>query len=146
MQPLTLRERLVARFRDLRGDPHYIAMGMAIGVFTGVTPTFPLHTLLAIFLAIVLRGSKRAATLGVWFGNPVTMPIFYYGSYRAGSALLGRPLGLELHEGSWGELLRIGADVGGAMLAGGAIIAAVPAVLAYVVTYHCVKKYRQYNS
>lgn len=141
-----LRDRLIARFRDLPGDPHYIALGMAIGVFVGVTPTFPLHTLLALGLAVAVRGSKRAASLAVWFGNPLTMPFFYYGSFRAGSALLGRPLGLELHDGSWSELLQMGADAAIAMLAGGAIIAIVPAVLAYALTYWCVRKYRQYSS
>ena len=32
------------RFISLKGEPANIAMGMAIGVFIGVTPTIPFHT------------------------------------------------------------------------------------------------------
>ena len=39
---------------------------LAIGVFIGITPTIPLHTILAVSLALLVRGSKLAAALGVW--------------------------------------------------------------------------------
>ncbi len=29
--------------KKLQGDPHYVAMGMAIGVFVAITPTIPFH-------------------------------------------------------------------------------------------------------
>ena len=53
--------QLITRFKKLHGNPHYVAMGMAAGVFVSLTPTFPFHTFIAIALAFVLRGSKRAA-------------------------------------------------------------------------------------
>ena len=59
-------ELLLERIRQMNGDPHYVALGMAIGVFVAVTPTIPFHTVLAIGLSILLRGSKAAAILGVW--------------------------------------------------------------------------------
>lgn len=69
-------KRLVARLKHLQGDPHRIALGMAVGVFIGVTPTFPFHTMLALAIATLMRGSPAAAAIGVWFGNPLTMPFF----------------------------------------------------------------------
>ena len=79
------------QLRELRGKPHEIALGMAIGVFVAITPTIPFHTVLAVSLAALVRGSKLAAALGVWVSNPLTIPIFYYGSYRLGRFVLGYP-------------------------------------------------------
>jgi uncharacterized protein (DUF2062 family) len=63
---------------------------LTIGIFIGITPTIPFHTVLAIMLAFFLRGSKPAAILGVWVSNPFTIPILYFGSYKAGLFLFGR--------------------------------------------------------
>ena len=78
----------VERFKKLQGEPPYIAMGMAVGVFVSITPTIPFHTVIAIALAFILRGSKPAAAIGVWFCNPVTLPLFYLASYKTGMFLL----------------------------------------------------------
>ena len=77
-------QEFIRQLRELRGKPHELSLGIAIGVFVGITPTIPLHTVLAIALAVALRGSKLAAALGVWVANPLTIPIFYYGSYQLG--------------------------------------------------------------
>ena len=82
---MNLREKiqhLITRFKQLNGDPHYVALGMAIGVFISVTPTIPFHTVIALALAFILRGSKAAAAIGVWFSNPVTIPFFLQGQLR----------------------------------------------------------------
>ena len=133
----------VSHVKNLQGNPHYVAMGMAIGVFVGVTPTFPFHTALAVLLAFVLRGSKPAAAIGVWFGNPVTMPFFYLASYRLGMFFLGRPSPFDEKYESILELLNLGMDVTVAMLVGGAIIGIPPAVAAYVITSTLIRKIRE---
>jgi len=79
----------ITRFKQLQGDPHYIALGMGIGVFVSLTPTIPFHTVIAILFAFFLKGSKPAAIIGVWFSNPITIPIFYVGSYKTGKLLIG---------------------------------------------------------
>ncbi|MEI6127137.1 MAG: DUF2062 domain-containing protein [Pseudomonadota bacterium] len=136
-----LFKNIAVRFKQLRGDPHYISMGMAIGVFIGVTPTFPFHTTLAIALATLLRGSRPAAALGVWFGNPVTMPIFYIGSYKAGMMLFGQALpSIALEQPALADLLTLGLDVALAMVAGGALIGIPPSIAAYFITHIMVTK------
>jgi uncharacterized protein (DUF2062 family) len=120
--------------RELRCKPHEIALGMAVGVFIGITPTIPFHTILAVSLAVLVRGSKLAAALGVWVSNPVSIPVFYYGSYRIGQLVLGLP-GLRLPEDhSLLVMVKLGGGVVGAMVLGGVILGIVPAVLAYVLT------------
>jgi uncharacterized protein (DUF2062 family) len=126
------------QFGELRGKPHEIALGMAIGVFIGITPTIPFHTLLAVSLAVFARGSKLAAALGVWVSNPLTIPLFYCGSYRIGQFVLGLP-GLRFpEEHSLLLMAKLGGEIVGAMVLGGAILGIIPAVFAYVLTLRLV--------
>lgn len=125
--------------RQLRGDPHYISLGMAIGVFVGITPIFPFHTACAVAMAALLRGSKRAAAVSVWFANPVTMPLFYLGSYKAGTWLLGIA---PAPAGNTQSVLETGLDLALALMAGGILLGIVPAIAAYCTTYALMKKRR----
>ena len=126
--------QLGVRILSLQGKPHYIAMGMAIGVFVGVTPTIPLHTVIAVALAFVLKGSKPAAIIGVWVGNPLTIPFFYLGSYKIGVLLLGKSIPFDLKYESVSELMKLGLDATLAMIAGGVVLGVVPGVAAYFIT------------
>jgi uncharacterized protein (DUF2062 family) len=120
--------------KTIQGDPHYIAVGMAIGVFVGITPTFPFHTILAVALSFVFRGSKPAAALGVWVGNPITMPFFYLGSYRIGGMILGNSVPFDEKYISIPELLKLGLDVTAALITGGALLGILPAIFSYFIT------------
>ena len=126
--------QFITRFKELEGDPHYIAMGMAIGVFVSVTPTIPFHTAIAIGLAFILRGSKVAAAIGVWFSNPVTIPFFYLGSYKAGAILFGISSPFDAKYHSVSDLLKLGMNVTWAMITGGALLGIVPGIIAYFIT------------
>ena len=130
------------QLRELRGKPHEIALGMAIGVFIGITPTIPLHTILAVSLALLVGGSKLAAALGVWVSNPLSIPFFYYGSYRIGQLVLGLP-GISLPDDrSLLAMASLGGKIVGAMLLGGVILGIVPAIVAYVLTLKLVSSQR----
>ena len=134
---MNLREKIqhfITRFKQLNGDPHYVALGMAIGVFISVTPTIPFHTAIALALAFVLRGSKAAAVIGVWFSNPLTIPFFYKGSYDVGMSILGNSSPFNIEYESILELLKLGADVTIAMVTGGVILGVFPGIVAYFVT------------
>ena len=126
---------LFVRIKDLQGDPRYIATGMAIGVFVGVTPTIPLHTVIAIALAFILRGSKPAAAIGVWFANPITIPFFYIGSFKLGTLILNRPIPFDVKFESITALMTLGLDATVAMIVGGSILGILPAIAAYILTY-----------
>jgi uncharacterized protein len=126
---------LLVRVKKLNGNPHYVAMGMGIGVFVSVTPTIPFHTAIALALAFALKASKPAAAIGVWFSNPVTIPVFYYGSYKTGSVFMGDSLApFDSKYESMSEILTMGGDVLAATLAGGLILGIIPGVAAYFIT------------
>jgi uncharacterized protein (DUF2062 family) len=132
--PLWWWREFLRQLRELRGKPQDIALGMAIGVFIGITPTIPLHTILAVTLAVLAGGSKLAAALGVWVSNPLSIPLFYYGSYRIGQLVLGLPAITLPDDPSLVAMAGLGGKIVGAMLLGGVILGIVPAILAYVVT------------
>lgn len=133
----------VKKAKTLQGDPHYIAMGMAIGVFVSITPTIPFHTVIALFLAFILRGSKPAAAIAVWFCNPVTAPVFYLASYKAGMLILGRPAPFDVKYESITELVKLGADVTIAMTIGSIILGILPGIATYIITRKIFTKIRQ---
>jgi uncharacterized protein (DUF2062 family) len=134
--------QFIERVKQLKGDPNFIAAGMAIGIFVGITPTFPFHTILAIGLAYILRASKAAAAIGVWIGNPLTIPFIYMGSYKTGALILGTSLPYDAKFTTFTELTKLGLDATIALLTGGAIIGILPAVAAYFITRRLVKKFR----
>lgn len=142
----SIKDRLKAlfvRLKELQGDPRYIAIGMAIGVFVGVTPTIPFHTVIALALAFIFRGSTPAAAIGVWFANPVTIPIFYIGSFKLGTLILNKPIPFDVKFESITELMSLGLDVTIAMIVGGAILGILPAIIAYILTYRIMTRVRE---
>ena len=73
----------------LREDPHELALGMALGIFAGMLPITPLHTVVAVALALAFRASKITAAVGTWICNPITIyPVYKY-AYDLGSLILG---------------------------------------------------------
>lgn len=141
------RERLnqlLVRIRQLEGDPHPIALGMALGIFVSFAPIIPLQTIAAVFLAYVVRGNKTAAALGSLFSNPLTIPVVYFANYKLGSLLIGRPPALEsLAFDSIPELIALGMEVAWAMVLGGVAIGAVVSVVVYFVTFRIFYTFRR---
>lgn len=134
--------QFIDHIKQLKGDPHYIAMGMSIGIFIGITPTFPFHTIIAIALAYTLRASKAAAAIGVWIGNPLTIPVIYLGSYKTGALILGTSLPYDAKFTTFTELTKLGLKATIALLTGGVIIAIPFAAASYFITRRLVKKFR----
>lgn len=132
------RERfsqMLVRMRQLEGDPHYIGLGMAVGVFVSITPIIPLQTVVAIAFAFLLRGSKSAAVLGTWLSNPLTIPLVYYANYKLGCVLLGYEKTLDsITFNSFSQLMELGLDVIWAMVVGGVVIGTMLGAVAYFVT------------
>jgi uncharacterized protein (DUF2062 family) len=77
------------RILRLRDHPEKVAGGLAIGIAVGLTPTVPLHFLLAILIAFLFGKSKLAAGLGVWVANPFLLPFVYLLDYKVGQFVTG---------------------------------------------------------
>lgn len=131
------------RFISLKGHPRNIAMGMAIGVFIGMTPTIPFHTVLIIALALPLRQNLTAAMLGAWVMNPLTIPVFYLAEYELGRLVLGwERFAIVFNSADIGNILEIGWEIFYPLQVGGLLVAPFFAVPAYFITYRFVNAIR----
>ncbi|WDN89635.1 uncharacterized protein BuS5_02603 [Desulfosarcina sp. BuS5] len=127
-------KKFIKKCKRLEGDPHHIGLGMGIGIFVSFTPTLPFHTLIAVTIAILLRGNKIAAAIGVWFSNPFTIPFFYLGTYKVGTMLFNNSKPFDTKYGSIKDLLGLGWDATIAMMAGGIILGIPFSIAAYFIT------------
>jgi len=113
------------RLIRLRGHPHELALGMAFGIFTGMMPIIPFHTIVAVSLSLVFKASKITAAAGVWICNPVTIYLVYKYCYRIGSFILGfdhntKIVAPVVEAINRGELLDVVAEI---LSAGGMVVA-----------------------
>lgn len=133
------------KFKRLRGTPRALAGGTAVGVFIGLTPTIPLHTLLIVILAFVTRTSVIAGIIVSWLVcNPITyLPIYYFsaviGNYLTPYEINLQKIQVLLKEIIEGESLQksltfiaeLGYEAMVVMIVGGTVLALPFAVASY---------------
>ncbi len=138
--------RLYERFIRIRGAPREVALGFALGIFVGMTPTVGVQTPIAIFLAALFKWSKLAAAIGVWISNPVTVPIIYGVTYFIGAKLLNlEPVVNMPLSPTWSTLkamLHKAPQAFGAMTVGGGLLGLPLAIISYYLAYAAVDKYQ----
>ena len=146
------------RFLRLRGEPHELALGMAIGVFSGMMPIIPFQVALAVALALLFKASKITAALGTWISNPLNFYFVYLYDYRLGAYLLGAEGGNEIlktlrdsiNRGDeiaviWGNFFSSGITLVSAFLIGGIIIGIIAAIPSYFVFLKIFQKIREWR-
>jgi uncharacterized protein (TIGR03546 family) len=132
------------RFISLKGAPGEIATGMAIGVFIGVTPTIPFHTVSIVFLCLLFRQNMTAAILGATcVSNPVTIPVFYLVQYELGRLLLNyENFKVTFNDYSLKSIVGLGWNILYPLQVGGLLMAIVFTIPAYIITYRAVSALR----
>lgn len=80
---------VVLRILRVRANPHALALGCAAGVFAACTPLIGGQIVLAALLALTLRANVAAAMLATFFGNPLSWPVIWAGTYVAGTHMIG---------------------------------------------------------
>lgn len=87
------RQTLKSRFIQLwqsHSSPHEIALGVAIGVFIGITPFYGFHIFTACLVVFMMkRVNKLAIFLGMNISLPVTIPFITWAGYSIGRNILG---------------------------------------------------------
>ena len=128
------------QFISLKGKPEKIALGMAVGVFIGVTPTIPFHTITIVALTFLFRQNFTTAFIGATvISNPLTIPFLYVLQYHLGKCLLGNGWGdIAFTNYSIWDIMNTGWNIACPLLLGGFIMALVLAIPAYFIAYRAV--------
>ena len=137
------------RFKRLQGDPGSLALGCALGVLIGISPTLPLHTVMIVGITLLFRISTIAALVSATIvSNPLTFVPQYYFCWRVGDWVLPGKLSWErMHESldivmsagfkeSLKSISMLGMDAIFVMLTGGLIIGIPLAVVTYFLAIH----------
>jgi uncharacterized protein len=139
----------ILKFVRLRGNPRALAMGVAMGVFIGIIPIVPLHTISIIGVTLLLRISTFAALISSTIvSNPLTLVPLYYLCWRIGNFILpGRLTWWRIEEvlqvlsddgfvESLKSTSQLGADAIAVMLTGGFLLGMPLAILSYFISYY----------
>ncbi len=145
------------KFTRLKGDPKSLAVGTALGVLVGITPTMPFHTILILAITFATRSSAIAAIISSWLVcNPFTyIPIYYFSmvigniitpyelSWKRVQALMQT---LQTHDSfshTFREILNLGFEAAIVMILGGIILALPFAIASYYISLHLFMKIRE---
>ena len=135
------------RFLKIRGNPREIALGFALGIFVGFTPTLGLQMAIAVFFAALLKWNKIASAIAVWITNPATAPIIYTFTYLVGAKILGIKNEFIFSSGfDWslvGQLLMKTPEIFVALSVGGIILGLPFALVGYYLSFYTVQRYRE---
>ena len=84
-----LKDKLMVLVK-INNTPRHIALGVAIGVFIGVTPLYGFHTVIVIIMAMLIpRTNKIAILIGSNISIPPTAPFISWGGYEIGRKIFG---------------------------------------------------------
>ena len=138
--PRTLLRYLIS----LDDTSHHIALGAAVGIFVGLTPTPGIQMLLVVLLSRICRRmfyfNLPAALVATYASNPITALPLAWLSYRVGRLFVGG----DLEQSELEELIRSNSltelrdllsalffELGWAYLIGSLILAAASALATY---------------
>jgi uncharacterized protein (DUF2062 family) len=139
-------KRVYRRFLKIRGTSREIALGLALGLFIGFSPTMGIQMVVGVFIASLLKWSKIATAIGVQVTNPITAPFIYSLTYSLGAKLTGltKPLKLsaQMTLESLFSLIQQTPRIFGALTLGGVVIGLPVAILVYFVAYTMLDRYQ----
>lgn len=139
-------QKAYERFLKIRGNPHEIALGFALGLFVGVAPCMGIQTVIAVFLASLLKWNKISAAVGVWISNPISAPFLYGFTFYVGSLFTGitesfSPAGVFDFSYLYQIVLKA-REIFWTLTLGGIIVGFPVAVLGYYLSYMAVNRYQ----
>jgi len=165
-----LENFFVYRVLHVDDTPHRLALGIALGIFIGWTPTVGFQMMLVLLLAPLIGANGRVGVPFVWVSNPFTFGLIYYPNYLLGSFLLQHLLDrtptftfeeiqvklLSLHgigyvldhlweKEFWARVAHFIFDVSLDMWVGSLLVALFMAIISYIASYRLIVWYRTHH-
>ncbi len=131
--------KYIHRFSKFVGAKHLwdfskssVAKGIAVGVGCAWIP-LPFHTIIAVFIAILIDCNVPLVAASIWVANPLTMPFMYYFAYVIGDFLLNiHQLNFKFHL-SMHDVMQVMHVVWEPFILGCLVCGLVSAIITYVV-------------
>lgn len=133
------------RVLRLSATPYAISMGAAAGAFTSCTPFIGLHFIIAAAIAYIMRGNLIASAVGTSFGNPLTFPFIWAGTFKLGQQIIGSngalapEFGEQLYQKSFEQLWPLIEP----MMVGAIPIGLAVGLAIYIIVYQSVTVYQE---
>lgn len=142
-------------------SPHAVSAGVAAGVFASFTPFLGFHLLIAILIAMMIRGNSIVAGISTLFGNPLTFPLIWAISLQVGFLLTSsnasipseRPMDLvdseavsptyQIWSGFWDFWANLSSEIGWPLLIGSLPCGLISGIIVYVVMFYLVTVYQK---
>ncbi len=167
-----INKLIVNKILHIDDTPHRLALGIALGLLVGWTPTIGLQMIIAALLATIIRANIQASVIMVWVSNPLTMAIIYYPNYLVGRLIMRlfsnqNDLGAYSYQqlkdmlaqyhanGSfwscfynstfWKNLLQLLIDLGAELWIGSLLIGLIVAIISYFASYRSIVWYREHT-
>jgi uncharacterized protein (DUF2062 family) len=139
-------KKAYVRLLKIRGQPHEIASGLALGLFVGMTPLMGLQMAIAVPLAALFKWNKISAAGGVFITNPFTAPIIYPINYFVGAKLMGVSnqfiLSQDAGFSTLMAMVRKAPEIVWIMAVGGFILGLPLAVAGYYLAFRMLQRYQ----
>lgn len=139
----------------LDDTPHSIALGTAIGMFVGLTPTMGIQMAIVLVIALLaspfFRFNKVAGCATVYITNPLTAGPVYFFEYWVGTLLVGGWMPYDRFVALmtcrtwsewWDAIRRMVLEIGTPLLVGTTIVSIVGGVLTYPAMLWFLKRVR----
>ena len=136
--------KLLRAILMLDDSAHSIALGTAVGMFIGMTPTVGIQMILVMIFAFLMRPifgfNRMAALIGVYISNPLTLVLIYWLDYKVGTLFIpgnvsredfARILHYDGFEGWWTALTELFLVVGAPLVVGSLLLATVSSIVTY---------------
>lgn len=137
-------KRFAKSLIGINDSPKKIALGVAIGVFWGILPTFGFAILFSVPTAFLLKANRLSAIAGTFVSNPLTWPFIYPLGWKIGQQILGLPPA-DFSEGFFRvqNLLSLGKSLMVGSLVGNSLLATPISLVSYLVVLMAVARYRR---
>ncbi len=85
-----IKRFIIEDFIGSNDSAHKKALSIALGIFIGLTPLWGLHTIIVLFLALILKLNKTIAFVFSNVSLPPFIPFVVFASFRMGNFILGQ--------------------------------------------------------
>jgi len=117
-------------------DPHYVALGFALGLFIGILPTPGIGILLCLLVVFLFKVNKLSILAGFALINPATLPFVLAAILWIGTSITGAKVRTNVDVFSRTEMMHMIKP----LIIGDLILAFSAAIIGYLLVYFIFKK------